>query len=123
MEDNIQISACLNVVQNEVEEDEFLKAIAQAIIEHEDEFEPYFARLIDLGDANLTVVGNSLQIEACNIELTGEKGVAHGEFTSDFYASCKDMRAQDDQEVSLKFTLKGNQLYFDIALPSIWRPD
>jgi hypothetical protein len=123
MEDNIQITAGLNVDQNEVEEDVFLEAIVQAIIEHEDEFEPYFARLIDLGDANLTVVGNSLKIEACNIELTGEKGVAHGEFTSDFYASCKDMRAQDDKEVSLKFTLKNNQLYFDIALPPVWRPD
>ena len=123
MQDNIQITACLNVEQNEVEEDEFLEAIAQAIIDHEEEFEPYFARLIDLGSANLTVLSGSLQIEACNIEIDGEKGVAHGEFTSDFYASCKDMRAQDDHEVSLKFTLKDNQLYFNIELPPVWQPD
>lgn len=95
--------------------------IAKTIKENEGEFWRYFERLIDTEDARYTVIDDSLEIE--RIVINGIEGFAHGNFTWDFYAGCKDINSIDQKEVEINFKISEETLVFDIDLPIIWRSD
>lgn len=101
------------------------KSIAEAIMENQDDSHPLLERLIDMGDArDMSVVERSLNIEYCDVGVSMEnmKGIAHGMFDSDYYASCKDIETMDDHKVTLPFTIEEDTLVFNIDLPETWLP-
>jgi len=99
------------------------KAVKRAILKSQQDFHPLFERLIDMGDARMTVMGESLYIGDCHINADLSGGEASGEFNSDFYAGCKDMNSTGDHEVTLPFTIDDETLYFEIEIPPRWVPD
>ena len=99
------------------------KEVEKIILANQNNFHPIFERVIDQGDAGLTVMEGSLYIEDCCIDNDNMGGMVNGTFDSDYYASCKDMRSQGEHEVTIEFTIEGDYLIFDIALPIAWKPD
>lgn len=98
------------------------REIAKAIMDNQEKLLPLLERLIDMGDARVTVIERSLNIESCDVEVSSSGGKASGSFDSDFYAGCKDINSQDDHEVTLAFEIEEGSLIFDIVLPPAWRP-
>jgi hypothetical protein len=99
------------------------KAVATSIMEHQDSFHQFLDRLIQMGDARITVIDDSLNIEGCDVNLDSFGGVAEGTFDSDFYAGCKDMNSVDEHAVILPFKIENTNLVFSIELPPEWIPD
>ena len=110
------------IVDNVNNKESLQKAVAIAIMENEGQFLPLLERLIDMGDARMTVTDGSLNIEPVDVEVSTTGGVASGSFDSDFYAGCKDINSQDGHEVTLDFEIEDGYLVFDIELPPAWRP-
>jgi len=121
MDDDLYIKIPL-IVGDDNDHESLQKAIATAIMDNQHQFFPLLERLIDKGDANMTVIEGSLNVEYCDIDTSTTEGVASGSFDSDYYASCKDMCSQDDHEVTLPFEIEDGNLIFDIELPAAWRP-
>ncbi len=111
------------IVADDNDNESLQKAVATAIMDNEGQFFPLLERLIDKGDARLTVIDGSLNIENIDVDVSLTGGVASGSFDSDFYAGCKDMNSQDDHEVTLEFEIEDGNLVFDIELPPAWRPE
>ena len=122
MEENLCIT--LPLIVSGINDNALLKSsVASIIIENESQFLPLLERLIDMGDARMTVIEGSLNIKPVDVEVSPTGGVAFGTFESDFFVGCKDMNSQDDHEVSLKFDIEDSNLVFNIQLPPAWRPD
>ena len=111
------------IVADDNDNESLQKAVATAIMDNEGQFFPLLERLIGKGDARLTVIAGSLNIENIDVDVSLTGGVASGSFDSDFYAGCKDMNSQDDHEVTLEFEIEDGNLVFDIELPPAWRPE
>ena len=103
--------------------DSLTKAVEEVIRENQQDFHPLFERLIDMGDARITVVDDSLYISDCSISSDRLSGVAFCMFDSDFYAGCKDMNSSGEHEVELPFDVDGDTVVFAIDLPPRWVPD
>ena len=121
MDDNLCITIPLNIA-NINDPESIQKAIATGIMENQQQFLPLLERLIDMGDARMSVIEGSLNVEHCDVDITSSEYMASGFFDSDFYAGCKDLNSQDDHEVMLPFIIEGGNLIFDIELPPAWRP-
>lgn len=121
MRENIYITIPL-IVDDLSNIESLQKAVASAIMDNEGQFFPLLERLIDMGDARMTVIDGSLNIEQIDVDVSPTGGTASGAFDSDFYAGCKDMNSQDDHEVTLEFEIEDGNLVFDIELPPAWRP-
>ncbi len=121
MDDNLYVTIPLLI--GDCNDREMLqKAIATAIMDNQNQFLPLLERLIDMGDARMTVIEGSLNVEHCDVEIDQATGVASATYDSDFYAGCKDMNSVDDHEVDLEFEIEGGKIIFDIIIPPAWRP-
>ena len=88
------------------------------ISEREREFHPLFERLIDRGDSRVTVLDDSMLVQA--VEINGNQGCASISFDSEFYAGCKDMNSIDEHETTLDFEIEDDMMLFSIPLPDAW---
>jgi len=94
---------------------------ADLIANHAREFYPLFERLINCGDARITVLDDSLTV--VDVDVSGLSGCASVTFGSDFYAGCKDMNSIDEHETTLEFEIIDDKMVFDIVLPPAWIPE
>jgi hypothetical protein len=98
-------------------------AVEELIIEHQSEFEPLLERAIDVDDARVQLVDDSLEVEQIEFGEDGSSGVAEVEFMSSFYAGCKDMNSDEWHTETLPFQIVDGVLIFEIDLPVRWRVD
>lgn len=103
---------------NEKDNDEMKAIIANAIEQNQSKFDPLFRRIIDKGDARMTILDGSLQVT--DIDITGASGFAQVSFDSDFYAGCKDISSTDEHDACLDFEINDGKVIFDIELPPAW---
>lgn len=103
----------------EVDADE----IGKLVMEHQSEFEPLFERAIDIEDARVQLVDDSVEIEQVELDDDGKSGCVSVEFMSSFYAGCKDQDSTDWHREDLPFSIDNGVLIFDIAIPVHWRVD
>ena len=94
--------------------------VKQAILDHRDNFTPYFESLIDIEDARTTVASDTLEIYSIEIDADGE-GTAEASFIASFYAGCKDMNSDDPVEATLPFHIEDGLILFDLELDPPWR--
>ena len=120
MDEIIKIAIPLDI--ESFDDDSLKVAISSAIVAHEMEFHPLLERLIEMGDARVTVVDDSLTIDAQDVDVNSTGGIACGMFESDYYAGCKDVESMSDHEVTLEFTFKDKSMVFEIELPPAWIP-
>lgn len=97
--------------------------VEKLVLEHQSEFEPLFRLSIDVDDARVQYVDNSLEIEQVQIDDDGMSGAVDVEFMSEFYAGCKDLNSTDWHQETLPFSIEGGVIIFDIDLPIRWRVD
>jgi len=119
MEENLVIS--INLKKDESHS--LVETIAKNIMSNESEFLPLLERLIDMGDSNNSVMEGSLNIEACDVQVSNSEGFVSGTFWSHYFAPCKDMRSENDHEVILDFEIDEDSLSFNIELPHPWLPE
>jgi hypothetical protein len=98
-------------------------SIEELIVEHQSDFQPLLARIIDVDDGRVELVDDSLEIESIEFDEDGRSGVAEVEFMSSFYAGCKDLNSTDWHPTLLPFRIENDVLVFEIDLPVRWRVD
>ena len=97
--------------------------IERLIVEHQGEFSPLFERSIDVDDARVQLVDDSLEVQQVDIDEDRKAGSAQVEFMSSFYAGCKDQNSDDWHSEDLFFEITADFLIFEIDLPIHWRVD
>lgn len=95
--------------------------VRTAILQNEAQFQPLFGRLIDHEDARTTLLDDSMTIT--DLSLSAGGGHASVEFSSAFYAGCRDVNGVNEHEAELPFEIVGDKLVFTITLPPRWVPD
>ncbi|WP_426787913.1 hypothetical protein [Xanthomonas campestris] len=93
------------------------------VLEHQSEFHPLFERAIDVDDARVQLVDDSVEIEQVEVDEDGRSGCVSVEFMSLFYAGCKDMDSTNWHQEDLPFSIENGVLIFDIPIPVHWRVD
>lgn len=116
MSERLQLSMILKQGSGESLED----CVKQEIIDHQDNFTPYFESLIDIEDARTTVASGTLEIYSIEIDANGY-GAADVSFIASFYAGCKNMNSDDPVEATLPFRIEDGLILFDLELDPPWR--
>ncbi|MCU7844698.1 MAG: hypothetical protein KZQ93_12740 [Candidatus Thiodiazotropha sp. (ex Monitilora ramsayi)] len=120
MEDRLRVE--LHLPQTDIGNEQSLeRVIASLVIENQNSFHPLFERLIDTGDARITVMDRSVVVN--DVSVSGNEGGVDIEFGSGFYASCKDMNSTGEHACFLEFQLNSTSIIFDMELPPAWKPD
>lgn len=109
-------------IDNSHDKKEIENICAQAIKDNESDFAPLFERLADKGDARVSVLDESIDIDHIEVDdnLSGCVGIS---FRTEFFTPCKDMRSIDDEETFQDFDIINGFMEFDIEMPPAWRPD
>ncbi len=97
--------------------------IEKLIIENQAQFAPLFELSIDVDDARVQLVDESLDVQQVDIDEGGKSGSAQVDFMSSFYAGCKDQNSDDWHSEDLAFEITQDALIFNINLPINWRVD
>ena len=97
--------------------------IEKLIVEYQSEFAPLFELTIDIDDARVQLVDDSLEVQQVDIDEDRTSGWAQVEFMSSFYAGCKDQNSDDWHTEELPFRITETALVFEIGLPIQWRVD
>ena len=114
---NIAIPISINSSHNQKQIEDIC---SKAIMKYKSEFTPYFERLIDNGDAGMTVFEDGFEVD--QVTVHNSSGSADVYYVAEFYASCKDMRSVDKEEAFLKFEIINGEMVFEIEFPSPWQP-
>lgn len=97
------------------------QAIAQAIEAHQQDFFPLLERLVEVGDSRVTLSQrHPLRVLAVTLDPQGSTGSARLNYESNFAESCRLIDEYDQHQTSVAFTLDGEWLAFDLALPIAW---
>ena len=121
MSERLRVDLELNNV-DEINADTLKDSIINAVINKQSEFNPLFERIIDCGDARVTVMDESLAVGDCWLDSNLTSGSVSGMFGSNFYAGCNDMNSDSEHEIDLPFEIEDSTLIFDIELPLQWVP-
>jgi hypothetical protein len=97
--------------------------IERLIVENQSQFWPLFERTIDIDDARIGLVDDSLEVQQVDIEEDRRSGSAEVEFMSSFYAGCRGLNSNDWHTESLPFEITQDALVFELDLPIRWHVD
>lgn len=97
--------------------------IGRLVLKHQSEFEPLFESAIDVDDARVQLVDDSLEIEQVELDVDGQSGCVSVEFMASYHAGCRDKNSTDWHQEDLPFSIQDGFLVFDIPIPIHWRVD
>lgn len=110
MTEELRVALPFNSEANDLEEE-----VRSTLIHYQHELKRYFERLIDHQDARTTVLDDSMCVNEVSID-DGE-GVAFVEFSTEFYAGCRDINSIDGHEGELALAIEGDHLVVTMKLP------
>ena len=100
---------------------ELEQATARAIEHHKQDFFPLLERLVDVGDTRVNLSQeNPMRVLGIALDAAGATGKAQLNSESNFAEGCLIINEYDQHQTSVPFRLEGDELVFDLELPSAW---
>jgi len=97
--------------------------VASALRDHRAALLPLLERLVDTGDAGVTVPVDDIGIDTVTLDDDGTAGVAELRYVARFFAGCRGLDERDRHRTALPFRIDDGRLRIDLALPIRWQVD